>query len=265
MTANSAVAPGAVPKVPAWVTSTRAETLTPTQIAEVVRAAGGTTSQAQMGAAISAGAEDRAGTTQVLAGGRGPAQGLWQFEPTTWRQYAPPGAPPTATGATPLQQAQAFVRDVNANKGYASWAPDLGATWGTNPTSPRPGSPVASYLGTHHTQARTTGILTWFGELSGAGAVAGGITGQPSGGAVATLTPVTKLEQWVASGAVRVGLVIFGAVLVVVGVIMLLRGAHTEELRVVTDGRGVTDAKGAEDEGHAAEAKDAAEAAVVAA
>jgi hypothetical protein len=209
-----------------------------------------------MGVAISAGAEDGNGTTQALSGGRGPAQGLWQFEPPTWRQYAPPGAPPTATGATPLQQAQAFVRDVNANKGYASWAPDLGLAYGTDPTTARPGSPVAAYLGTHHAS------LTGATKPAPAWGKAPGTSGAgSSGGLLTAFTPFVGLEQWLGSVAARVGLVIFGAVLVVVGVIMLLRGAHTEELRVVTDAKTPGELKAAGKNEHAGEAARAAAAA----
>lgn len=222
--------------------------LTYTQVGELIKQAGGTVDEQTIGAGIAVGAES-GGTTTVLAGGVGPAAGLWQFEPTTWRQYAPPGAPSTATQATPLEQAQAFVRDVNANQGYASWAPDLGNyPWGSDPKVPAPGSTVYDYLksvghapntgaapatlsttrktrpgaGPAVTTAITIGGLKLTGPgavttaaKTGAGKVVGGIFG-----------PVIS---WIDNKAVRVGLVIGGAILVIVGIVMLIHGAEVRE------------------------------------
>ncbi len=116
-----------------------------TQLRRLIAQAGGGRYVQTVGAAIAKGVESN-GTPTVLAGGVGPASGLWQFEPTTWAQYAPPGAPRTAGQATPLEQAQAFVAAVRANGGFAPWAPDLGGSWGENPTVPGAASPVSRYL-----------------------------------------------------------------------------------------------------------------------
>lgn len=213
--------------LPAWATTTAPERLDFTQVEELVTAAGGSPYEATVGAGIALGVES-SGTTQVLSGGVGPAQGLWQFEPITWRAYAPAGAPPTAGGATPFQQAQAFVAAIAADGGFAPWAPDLGGTYTppSDPTSPAPGSPVADYLsqtgvnsGTPTfaggTTATTTGLninpLDLFGIPSEVGGAIGSAAGSAASSAASSLW--SEVGPFIAKGVLvctGLGLVILG-------------------------------------------------------
>lgn len=232
--------------------------LTYTQVGELIKQAGGTAPEQTIGAGIALGVES-GGTPTVYNSGPGSAAGLFQFEPTTWKEYAPSGAPGTAAQATPLQQAQAFVADVNHNQGYRSWAPDLlhgqTATWGQDPVAPLLTSPVGKYLvsmkrppasatptlvstpraqrpGAGGGTATTTGWLQtlggWLTAPFNAGYKAGQSTATKTKSAVggALFGPIIS---WVDNKAVRVGLVLGGAILVVVGIVLLVHGVQGHE------------------------------------
>lgn len=121
--------------------------LTFSQIEALVGEAGGSPTQQEYLAGIAAGVES--GGDPTAQNPTSTASGLWQELDTTWEgngggQYAP-----TASGASPLDQA---IVAVNQSKGgYQPWAPDLGGSYGAggnagNPQSPAAGSPVANYL-----------------------------------------------------------------------------------------------------------------------
>lgn len=119
------------------------------QLEQLIANAGGTPSQQQILAGIAEGAESSG--NPIAQNPDSTASGLWQELTTTWigaggSQYAA-----TAAEATPQEQAQIAVNQVNADGGYAPWAPDLGGSYGsgqTDPTEPDAGSKVANYLST---------------------------------------------------------------------------------------------------------------------
>ena len=124
--------------------------ITPAQVYHEVLALGGTALQAQVGAALVDGIESN-GDPTILAGGRGPAAGLFQFEPGTWRGNGGGAYAPVAQDASWQDQVRVFV---NASKGnnFGAWGPDLSANAGdpnsaSNPDygysgAPQPGSAV---------------------------------------------------------------------------------------------------------------------------
>ena len=128
--------------------------ITPAQVYAQVLAMGGTTLQAQVGAALVDGIESN-GDPTILSGGVGPAAGLFQFEPATWRSNGGGTYAPVAQDASWQDQVQVFV---NASKGnnFGAWGPDLVSSRGdpnssSNPAygysgAPQPGSEVADKI-----------------------------------------------------------------------------------------------------------------------
>lgn len=119
------------------------EIILPAQVAAQIRNDGGTMLQQQVGAALVNGIESDGSPTE-LAGGIGPAAGLFQFEPQTWLGDGGGAYAPIAQDATWQQQVQVFV---NATKGnyFGSWGPDLGAGYGYT-GGPIKGSKVADMI-----------------------------------------------------------------------------------------------------------------------
>jgi len=117
--------------------------ITPDQVYAQVLAMGGTTEQAQVGAALVDGIESN-GDPTILSGGIGPAAGLFQFEPATWTSNGGGTYAPVAQDASWQDQVQVFV---NASKGnnFGAWGPDLGSTYGYS-GAPLAGSPVANKI-----------------------------------------------------------------------------------------------------------------------
>jgi hypothetical protein len=120
---------------------------------------GGSVLQAQVAASLAGGIESGIGggygapQSEELAGGIGPAEGLFQFEPGTWTGGAgggKGGLPATVGAATWEQQIEGFINDTGGPGGsdFGAWGPDLGASYGyAGP--PLPGSPVASAIATN--------------------------------------------------------------------------------------------------------------------
>jgi hypothetical protein len=144
---------GTVPGTgPTVVMAHGGEIILPAGVANEVKVLGGTPLQGLVGAALVDGIESN-GDPTILAGGRGPAGGLFQFEPGTWLsngggQYAgtTPQGMSGAIAATWEQQVQVFL---NATRGdhFGAWGPDLGAGYGyAGP--PLPHSPVANKIAT---------------------------------------------------------------------------------------------------------------------
>jgi hypothetical protein len=130
------------------------------QVYDEVLADGGSATQANVAAALVSGIESDGDPTE-LAGGKGPAQGLFQFEPGTWSSAvasaggAKSGLPGTVGAATWQQQVQAFVAYTKGNN-FGAWGPDLVANSGdpnssSNPAygyagAPQPGSKVGNFI-----------------------------------------------------------------------------------------------------------------------
>lgn len=145
-------------------------TYTPQQVADEVARQGGSVAQQQVAAALVSGIESNGSLTE-LAGGQGPAAGLFQFEPGTWTGNGggKNGIPARVVDANLQQQVAVFI---NATKGdhFRPWGPDVSANRGnpndpSNPAysytgAPQPGSVVANYI-------QSAGIKT---SGSGAGA-----------------------------------------------------------------------------------------------
>lgn len=121
--------------------------LTFSELEALVGEAGGTPTQQEYLAAIAAGVES--GGDPTAQNPTSTASGLWQELTTTWEGNGGGAYAPTASGASPLDQA---IVAVNQSKGgYQPWAPDFGGAYGAkgnagNPQSPAAGSPVANFL-----------------------------------------------------------------------------------------------------------------------
>jgi Transglycosylase-like domain len=217
--------------LPSWETTTAPEKLSFGQVEKLIRQAGGSIQQAIIGAGIALGVES-GGTTQVRAGGIGPAQGLFQFEPETWEEYAPSGSPSTATGATPAEQAAAFVNAVKSDKGYAPWAPDLGYSYPENPTAPAAGSAVAEYLEGIGETPGTTSTATLTAATTSGSTGTTSVPGTTAGGFLLSLTkalnaslsldPLTDISKGLETVAARGAVVALGLLGVGVGLYIIV-------------------------------------------
>ena len=120
----------------------------PQQVYAEVLGQGGSVTQAQVAAALVDGIESD-GDPLELAGGKGPAQGLFQFEPSTWTGGAgggKNGLPSTVAAATWQQQVTGFINDTGGPGGtnFQAWGPDIV----TNPGNPNdPNNPAYRYTG----------------------------------------------------------------------------------------------------------------------
>lgn len=231
--------------------------------AEIIRQ-GGTVEQAWVGATLVTGIESNGDPTE-LAGGVGPAQGLFQFEPGTWlgNGGGKNGIPAKVGDATWQQQVTVFI---NASKGnnFHDWGPDLSANPGNpndphNPAyhytgPPQPGSKVYNGI----SQLSAGGTMAFLGNVPnfGAGVDAGGaVPANPAPGPLGaaaglvtggTSVPNIPIVSWAdALGTLlsdlisanwwkRVGLFSAGAVLVVAGVVLFVSTTKTGE-RVESD------------------------------
>lgn len=134
--------------------------VSPQQVYQEVLNQGGSTTQAQVAAALVDGVESDGDPTE-LAGGTGPAQGLFQFEPGTWTGSAGGGKNglPSAVGAASWQQQITGFLNATGGKGgsnFGAWGPDLVANSGdpNNASNsaygysgaPQPGSRVANTI-----------------------------------------------------------------------------------------------------------------------
>ncbi len=134
--------------------------ITAAQVYQEVLAQGGSVTQGQVAAALVSGIESNGDPTE-LAGGKGPAQGLFQFEPGTWTGGAgggKNGLPSSVGAATWQQQVTGFINDTGGPGGsdFQAWGPDLVANSGdpnsaSNPAysytgAPQPGSKVANII-----------------------------------------------------------------------------------------------------------------------
>lgn len=137
----------------------------PQQVAAQIAKAGGSALQQQVGASLVTGIESDGSPTE-LAGGIGPAEGLFQFEPGTWTGNGggKNGIPSSVGAATWQQQVQVFV---NATKGdnFGAWGPDLGANYGYT-GAPMPGSKVANAI----SQLGSSIVNAPFSQTAAAGA-----------------------------------------------------------------------------------------------
>jgi hypothetical protein len=112
------------------------------QVYNQVIADKGSTQQALVAAALVSGIESDGSPTE-LAGGKGPAEGLFQFEPSTWTGGAGGGRnglPATVGAATWQQQVQGFINDTGGPGGsnFGAWGPDVVANRGDPNSSTNP-------------------------------------------------------------------------------------------------------------------------------
>ena len=128
--------------------------VSPQQVAAQVLADGGTSLQAQVAAALVSGIESDGDPTE-LAGGVGPAAGLFQFEPGTWQGNGGGAYSSVAQGASWQDQVKVFI-NASAGNNFHAWGPDLSPDRG-DPNSasnsaysysgpPAPGSPVYNWI-----------------------------------------------------------------------------------------------------------------------
>ena len=144
---------------------------------------GGSTLQAEVAASLGGGIESGIGggygepQSLELAGGVGPAEGLFQFEPGTWTGGAgggKNGLPGRVSDATWEQQIQGFINDTGGPGGsnFGAWGPDVGGGYGYS-GAPTSGSPVG--------QAIAKSAASWAANkgagVQGTGAVGGASTG----------------------------------------------------------------------------------------
>lgn len=190
--------------------------VTPQQVIDQVHADGGSVLQQQVAAALVSGVESNGDPTE-LAGGIGPAAGLFQFEPGTWignggGQYAP-----VAQDASWQDQVAVFV---NATKGdnFGAWGPDLGGSYGYS-GPPKPGSPVANKIAQlGGTTVNPTGIV---------GQVLNDIPGYSAVSSTATLIGDILHPSQVAAFWQRLGMGLLGVTVFVVGLVVYFASTDT--------------------------------------
>lgn len=172
--------------------------ITPQQVYAQVLAMGGTTEQAEVGAALVDGIESN-GDPTILSGGVGPAAGLFQFEPGTWRGNGGGTYAPVAQDASWQDQVQVFL---NATKGnnFGAWGPDLVSNRGdpnssSNPAygysgGPQPGSEVANKIASLGLGGGGSGITPQLAQAvaQGGGPYLAAMAAQGGGGAAAPAT-----------------------------------------------------------------------------
>ena len=124
--------------------------VSPAQVYAQVLAIGGTTVQAQVAAALVDGVESDGDPTE-LSGGKGPAAGLFQYEPGTWLGQGGGQYAPVAQDASWQDQVAVFVHGTASNN-FGVGGPDLVANSGdpnsaSNPSYGYTGGPQTGSLG----------------------------------------------------------------------------------------------------------------------
>lgn len=200
---------------------------------------GGSTLQAEVAASLAGGIESGIGggygapQSQELAGGIGPAEGLFQFEPQTWTGGGGGGRNglPSAVGAaTWEQQIQAFINDTGGPgaSDFGAWGPDVGGGYGYSgpPTS---SSPVGKSIAQN--------ASAWASGKGAGPQAAGAVGGASAGGSAAgTDTSLNKnpfdlfgIPQTIGGGVAsglwsEVGPFIVKGILVVTGLGVIVLG-----------------------------------------
>lgn len=214
--------------------------VTAAQVVAEVKADGGDTTQQLVAAALVSGVESNGDPTE-LAEGIGPAAGLFQFEPGTWRSNGGSQYAPVAQDASWQQQVAVFV---NATKGdnFGAWGPDLTGkpnTYGYK-GPPLPGSPVYNKLQSlYGTQPfggpGSTGLITPLiaDALGPLGLATGATTADgvnPISDVNGLITEITSAHFWE-----RVGLGVLGVGLFVTGLIVFFASTDTGK-KAISDG-----------------------------
>ena len=154
---------------------------------------GGSTLQAEVAASLAGGIESGIGggygapQSQELAGGVGPAEGLFQFEPQTWTGGAgggKNGLPGTVGAASWEQQIEGFLNDTGGPGGsnFGAWGPDVGGSYGYS-GAPTSSSPVG--------RAIAANAAGW---ASGAEAGPEGASAIGAGGGTSSSTPTANRD-----------------------------------------------------------------------
>lgn len=177
--------------------------VSPVQVYQEVLAQGGDQTQAQVAAALVSGIESNGDPTE-LSGGRGPAAGLFQYEPGTWIGQGGGKYAPVAQDASWQDQVAVFV---NGTKGdnFGAWGPDLAANGGdpnsaSNPNYGRTGGPEAG--------SKVGNIIAANSASWGAAApvdLSGGGTGGGGGAAASATSTATPTRTATVNGVAETG------------------------------------------------------------
>jgi hypothetical protein len=156
----------------------------PAAIAAQVIQDGGSTTQAWVAAALASGVESNGDPTE-LAGGTGPAAGLFQYEPGTWISNGGGQYAAVAQDATWQDQVAVFVKQTQGDH-FGAWGPDLVANSG-NPNDPSNSS--YGYTGAPQAGSR---VANQIAKLASTGALTAARLGnapQPDAGGVVPASP----------------------------------------------------------------------------
>lgn len=150
--------------------------MTPGQVLQLVQQYGGGQAQQWVAAALHNGIESGAGASiNELAGGIGPAAGIFQFEPGTWLGNGGGAFAGTqangmsgASVANAAQQVQVFINASGGRGGesFGAWGPDFGVGYGGHTWPPAHGSKVANMIDSMFSQHFSNG-----GFVPGSGGV----------------------------------------------------------------------------------------------
>lgn len=152
----------AVYGAPAATTVLPGGAVTPAQVAAEVKRQGGSVLQQQVAAALVSGIES-SGDPRALAGGKGPAAGLFQFEPNTWLGNGGGKFAPNAQSASWQQQVTVFLNTTKGNH-FGPWGPDLVANSG-NPNDPH--NPAYGYSGAPQAGSKVANAIASLGPNIG--------------------------------------------------------------------------------------------------
>lgn len=161
--------------------------VSPSQVYQQVLADGGTQLQGQVAAALVSGIESDGDPTE-LAGGRGPAAGLFQYEPGTWLGQGGGQYASVAQDASWQDQVKVFVHGTAGNN-FGAWGPDLAPIRG-DPNSasnsaygysgaPAPGSPVYNFIQANAASLGGPDLSSLAGDPSGYASLAAARAANP--------------------------------------------------------------------------------------
>ena len=166
--------------------------VSPAQVYQQVLSIGGTQEQAQVAAALVDGIESNGDPTE-LSDGKGPAAGLFQYEPGTWIGQGGGKYAPVAQDASWQDQVAVFVNGTAGNN-FGAWGPDLSANEGDPNSSSNPNYGYSGAPQAGSAVANKIAALSSAGAFSGNAAVTTAAAGSSSttasgGGTTASGSP----------------------------------------------------------------------------